>query len=124
MIYSKLYREFCERFGYWPWVIMVLAFAGLVLFRGYQRSSIAETERQLAIEACVEAGALPDCREWIESHHQACFDYNFTGGDIYGSSGLDRDGYRECLKIGFESYIAEIRARERANFALQKELLD
>ena len=124
MIYAKLYQEFCERFGFWPWILMVVLLTSLVLWRGHQKSSIAETEKQLAINACAETGFLPDCQEQIESRHEACFDFNYTGTDIYGSPYLDRTGYRECLEVGFDDYIVEFRARERENLALQRDLLN
>ncbi len=124
MFYPRAYRELCERFGYWPWILMVAVFVSVVLYRGYQKSEIEVTEKQLAIEACAATGALPDCEELIESHHEACFEYNYYGAAFRGTSRLDRKGYRECLDVGFDTYIAELRARERENLALQNKLLN
>lgn len=72
----------------------------------------------------MKTAPLPDCRERLEAQHQACFDYNFTGADIDGTPRLDRNSYRECLKLGFEDYIAEVRSRERETHALQQQLLN
>jgi hypothetical protein len=103
---------------------MVVVLLGFALWRGYQKSDISRTEKQLAIEACIESGDSTECRERIEVHHQACFDYNFSGAAIYGSSRLDRNNYRECLESGFENYIVDVRAREREAHALKNKLLN
>lgn len=124
MFNPRVYRELCRRFGYWPWLLMVAVLVSVVLYRGYQKSDIEATEKQLALEACADAGVLPDCEEQIESRHEACFEYNFTLAAILGTSRLDRNGYRDCLEVGFDTYIAELRARERENHAYQQQLLN
>jgi hypothetical protein len=122
VIYARLYREFCRRFGYWPWLLTVVLFAALILWRNYQKDSLAEAEKELALETCSQQYPDDICREEIESRHGACFDFHYTGADIYGSPRFDRAGYRACLKVGFEEYIAEVRETERLERAARDAL--
>jgi hypothetical protein len=74
---------------------------------------MAEIEEQLAIEACLRQNLEDLCRLEIKTRHGACFDFHYSGADLYGSPNFDRTGYRACLEAGFESYIAEVRQVER-----------
>ncbi len=103
---------------------MAAMFVSLVLWRNHQKQEMAEIEKQLAIDTCLRQNLEDICRQEIETRHDACFDFHFTGGDIYGSPRFDRPGYRACLDAGFDDYIAEVRLVERLEREARDALLN
>ncbi len=123
-IHGRLTRAICFRWGYKPFLIVGAVVLIMIVWSQIERNSVAEEEKRLAIEDCLADNPDGDCRETIEMNHQRCFDLSYHSGSKYSKARFNRAGYRRCVAIGADEFLARQRQDEADARRLARSLLE
>ncbi|QTA83749.1 Uncharacterized protein dnl_61640 [Desulfonema limicola] len=113
-----------EREQYYRWkvragILLAVILFGVIIFQTGHEKHLALKEKRLALDDYQHDYVM---RREIENRHKQCFEYNYSRRTKFHPEFFDRQGYRQCLNMEFEQWLAEKRKQKAGQNEIYKQI--
>lgn len=126
MLSKPRFRTVQEREQYYRWqvragIFIAVVLFGMILFQLIHEKQLSSYEKELALDDYKKDYVQ---QQDIEARHEKCFEYNYRRRSKTCPESFNRSGYRNCLNMGPEKWILELRKKQAEESKRLKEIQD